>query len=70
MTFWKVLLIVLAVLWLLSRIRVGGQISYGQAGLHVMAVVGLFKLQILPAKPKRKRRKKRSPPWRKSTIRH
>ncbi len=61
MTFWKVLLIVLAVLWLLSRIRVGGQISYGQAGLHVMAVVGLFKLQILPAKPKKEKKKKEKP---------
>ena len=61
MTFWKVLLIVLAVLWLLSRIRVGGQISYGQAGLHVTAVVGLFKLQILPAKPKKEKKKKEKP---------
>lgn len=61
MTFWKVLLIVLAVLWLLSRIRVGGQISYGQAGLHVTAVVGLFKLQILPTKPKKEKKKKEKP---------
>ena len=70
MTFLKVLLIVLAVLWLISLIRVGGRVSYGQAGLFVTALVGPLKLQILPARPGKKRNpKKRSRPRRKSTGR-
>lgn len=63
MTFLKVLLIVLAVLWLISLIRVGGRVSYGQAGLFVTALAGPLKLQILPARPgKKKKPKKEKPP--------
>ena len=67
MTFWKVLLIVLLVLWLISLIRIGGRASYGEAGLFVTALAGPFQIQILPAKPKkekkpRKKAKKEKPP--------
>lgn len=62
MTFLKVLLVVLIVLWLLSRIRIGGRICYGQAGLHVTAMVGLFKIQILPVKPKKEKKPKKKRP--------
>lgn len=66
MTFLKVLLIVLAVFWLVSLIRVGGRVKYGEAGLFVTALAGPFKIQILPVKPKkkklRKKPKKEKPP--------
>lgn len=58
MTFLKVLLIVLAVLWLISLIRLGGRVKYGEAGLFVWVLAGPFKLQLLPAKPKEKKPKK------------
>ena len=67
MTFLKVLLIVLLVLWLISLIRVGGRVRYGQEGLYAAALLGPFKLQLLPAKPKKKKKpekekKKKEPP--------
>ena len=69
MTFLKVLLIVLAVLWLVSLIRVGGRVSYGQAGLFVTALAGPFKIQVLPLRPKKEKKpekakkpKKKKPP--------
>mgnify|MGYP007003801905 CR=1 FL=1 len=66
MTFWKVLLIILLVLWLISLIRIGGRVSYGEAGLFAAALAGPFRIQILPAKPKKKKPgkkpKKEKPP--------
>lgn len=59
MTFLKVLLVILAVLWLFSLIRIGGRVRYGQAGLFVVALAGPFKIQILPAKPKKEKRPKK-----------
>ena len=60
MTFLKVLLAVLVIFWLISLIRIGGRVSYGQAGLFVTALAGPLKIQILPAKPK-KTKKPRKP---------
>lgn len=67
MTFLKVLLIILLVLWLISLIRIGGRVSYGAEGLFVTALAGPFRIQILPIKPKKKKkpdkkRKKEKPP--------
>ena len=69
MTFLKVLLIVLAVLWLISLIRVGGRVSYGQAGLFAAVLAGPFKIQVLPLRPKKEKKpekakkpKKKKPP--------
>ena len=69
MTFLKVLLVILAVLWLVSLIRVGGRVSYGQAGLFVTALAGPFKIQVLPLRPKKEKKpgkakkpKKKKPP--------
>ena len=59
MTFWKVLLVILAVLWLISLIRIGGRVSYGGAGLVVTALVGPLKIQILPAKQKKPKKAKK-----------
>lgn len=67
MTLWKVLLIILLVLWLISLIRIGGRVSYGEAGLFVTALAGPLKIQILPIKPKKEKKpgkkpKKEKPP--------
>ena len=62
MTFLKVLLVILAVLWLISLIRVGGRVKYGQAGLFVTALAGPFKVQLIPAKPRKEKPKKKKKP--------
>lgn len=71
MTFLKVLLAILAVLWLVSLVRIGGKVSYGQAGLSAAVLAGPFQIQLLPAKPKKskppkqkkeKKLKKKKPP--------
>ncbi len=66
MTFLKVLLIVLAVLWLISLIRVGARVRYGAEGLFVWVLAGPLKVKVLPAKPKEKKpkkeKKKKEPP--------
>ncbi|MDE6841362.1 MAG: DUF2953 domain-containing protein [Oscillospiraceae bacterium] len=70
MTFFKVLLAVLAVLWLISLIRVGGRVSYGQAGLFAYLQMGPVKLQLFPManasegnwRSKAKKPKKEKPP--------
>lgn len=65
MIFLKVLLAVLAVLWLVSLLRVGGRVSYGQAGLSAAVLAGPFSIQILPirresmAKLKKRAKQKR-----------
>lgn len=58
MTFLKVLLIVLAVLWLLSLIRLGGRVRCGAEGLFVWVLAGPLKVKVLPAKPNKKKPKK------------
>lgn len=70
MTFWKVLLILLFVLWLISLIRIGGRVSYGEAGVFVVLLLGPMKLQLFPAakepegnwKPREKKAKRKKPP--------
>ena len=66
MTAVKILLAVLAVLWLISLIRVGVRAAYGQAGLYAAVLAGPFQIQVLPMKPKKrekpKREKKETPP--------
>ena len=62
MTFLKVLLIVLLILWLISLIRVGGRVRYGEAGLFAFVLAGPLKIQLLPAKPKEEKPKKEKKP--------
>ena len=64
MTFLKVLLIVVLVLWLISLIRVGGRVRYGEAGLFAFVLAGPLKIQLLPAKPKEETPKKKKKPKR------
>ena len=62
MTFLKVLLVILAVLWLISLIRVGGRVAYGQAGLSAAALAGPFRIQLIPAKRRKEKPKKERKP--------
>lgn len=63
MTFLKVLLIILLALWLLSLIRIGGRVRFGQEGLFVTALAGPLRIRLLPAKekPKKKPKKEKKP---------
>ena len=62
MTFLKVLLIILLVFWLISLIRVGGRVRYGEAGLFVFVLAGPLKIQLFPSKPKAEKPKKKKKP--------
>ena len=62
MTFLKVLLIILLVLWLISLIRVGGRVRYGEAGLFAFVLAGPMKIQLVPAKPKGEKPEKKKKP--------
>lgn len=65
MNGWLVLLIVLAVLWLISLLRLGGIIHYGADGLRVTVIAGPARIKVLPAKPhpdKKKKTEKRKKP--------
>ena len=69
MTFLKVLLIILLVFWLISLIRLGVRVKYGEAGLYVTALAGPLNIQILPMKPKkRKKPKKEKKPKREKPV--
>ena len=61
MTFLRVLLIVLLCFWLVSLIRVGGRVRYGEAGLFVFVLAGPLKIQLLPGKPKEEKPEKKKP---------
>ena len=66
MTFLKVLLAILLILWLISLLRIGGRVKYGQAGLSVTVLVGFFKIRVLPPKAKKEKppkgRTRKQPP--------
>ena len=62
MTFLKVLLVILLILWLISLIRIGGRVRYGEAGLFVFVLAGPMKIQVLPGKPKEEKPKKKKKP--------
>ena len=59
MTFLKVLLIILLVFWLISLIRLGVRVKYGEAGLYVTALAGPLNIQVLPMKPKKRKKPKK-----------
>lgn len=64
MTVLKVLLALLLALWLVSLIRVGGRVRYGQAGLFVTVLAGPLRIQLIPMKekPEKKKKKREKPP--------
>lgn len=62
MTWWMILLIILAAIWLLLQIRLGGNVRYGADGIFVDLLLGPFRYRVMPARkekePKPKREKK------------
>ena len=62
MTVLKVLLVILLIFWLISLIRVGGRVRYGEAGLFAFALAGPVKLRLLPGKPEGEKPKKKKKP--------
>jgi hypothetical protein len=68
MTFLKVLLVVVAVIWLISLVRLGGTVRYSEDGLMVRLILGPARITLFPrkkkeAKPKKPpKEKKKKPP--------
>jgi len=62
MTWWMILLIVLAVLWLIGQLRLGGKAHYGPDGIAVTIIAGPARIRVAPdkesKKPKAKKEKK------------
>ena len=56
-TWWMTLLVIAAVLVLIGCIPVGVDARYGAAGVFLAAKIGPFRLQLLPQKPKKKKKK-------------
>lgn len=60
MTFFKVLLAILAVLWLFSLVRLGGIAQYSEEGFLFRLIVGPLRFTLFPVK--KKKPKKEKPP--------
>ena len=58
-TWWMTVLVILAVLVLIGCIPVGVDAAYNESGVLLSAKIGLFKLQILPAKPQNPKKPKK-----------
>ena len=62
MTWWMILLIILAVLWLLLQFRCGVRARYAPDEMTVRLLLGPFRLQVVPSKrneqPKTSKKKK------------
>ena len=56
-TWWMTLLVIAAVLLLIGCIPVGVDARYGSDGVFLAAKLGPFRLQLLPQKPKKKKKK-------------
>lgn len=70
MTGWIILIVVLAVLFLVSLIRLGGRAKYSPDGFYAYVLAGPMKIQLFPpkpkdetktAKPKKEKKKKEKP---------
>ena len=59
MTLLKILVGILLLLFLLGRIRVGGEAEYSEKGLLVKARVGVLRLQVFPLKREKKKKKEK-----------
>ncbi len=58
-TWWMTLLVIFAVLVLIGCIPVGVDARYSADGVFLTAKLGLFRLQLLPQKPKKKLKKRK-----------
>lgn len=61
MTGWIILIAILAVLILISLIRLGGRAKYSPDGFFAYVLVGSVKIQLFPMKPKDKPKKAKAP---------
>ena len=71
MTGWIILIVILAILFLLSQLRLGGRAKYGPEGISAVLIAGPARIQIFPPKQKddsdpakqkkEKKRKKKKP---------
>lgn len=52
MTFLKVLLVILVVLWLIGRVRIGAEARYSAEVFSLRVIAGPFRIGILPGKEK------------------
>ena len=55
-TWWMTLAVILAVLLLIGCIPVGVDAAYGEGGVRLAVKIWLFRLQLLPQKPKKKKK--------------
>lgn len=60
MTWWMVLLLVVAVIWLLLQIRVGAKGRYGPEGVSAALKIGPFRVQMLPSDASHEKKRKKS----------
>lgn len=68
MSWWQISLLVLFFIWLLGRIRVGGDVEYSAEGLRARIRLGIFHLTVFPLKKKpRKAEQKGTKPKEKKT---
>lgn len=60
MTGWIILIAILAILFFISLIRLGGRALYGPDGFTAYVIVGPGKIQLFPTKPKDGEKKKKT----------
>jgi hypothetical protein len=58
MTFLKVLLVIVVVLWLISLLRLGGAVRYSEDGLLIRLIMGPARVTVFPRKQKEKKENK------------
>lgn len=58
MTFLKVLLVIIVVLWLISLIRFGAEARYSGGTFFLKLITGPFRIRVLPAKEKKPKKEK------------
>ena len=59
---WLIVLIVLAALFLIGQLRLGGRVRYDEDGFTLTGIAGPLRLALLPPKEKPKKAKKKKPP--------
>lgn len=58
---WMVLILILLLLWLVSLVRVGGEVDYTAAGFQVRLRVGPLRFTVYPLKRRRRRPRREKP---------
>ena len=55
---WLIVLIILAVLFLIGQLRLGGRVRYDEDGFTLTGIAGPLRLALLPPKERPKKRKR------------